>query len=889
MTSDNKKSDLENYIFFLGGHDAEMDEIYKLLQENGIPKEKIHYKELQWGAELSAYKEELTQVSDEQIAVLIELNIDDENLLTKKYKPIDHHNKKAGANVPTSLEQVAELLRIELNRRQQLISANDKDMFKGMQNINATGEEIKKINELENEAQKITSQDYELAEKSINHYARVIDGDIIIINSLTRKTRAILEKLYDFDDQRFKYSHIFIRYNEDEINYTGNGEVINNLIRKYRHLQETKKNISFWFGGYLPCRGYFGSGETLSDEEIKEIVKRPIQSHHIFLFPFLIKDRPDVKEANQKSKKEKNDNEKNIYNFVLNKLRNKNISGWQEVKFGFSGEVVELDPIDNSPVYDEQETWKYNEYNYFHENVRKTLFNTEIEKTHGKSPTDTEDKVGISYFFQKKAKQNAEFIISIKDDCKIYDYHLNIDDISLRIFENGIGILGITLYNYFYSDVNDILKINDFGRRIYPQFIGKKGTVDTQKAFLPFKIAFINGDEKYEDNFDTQKFFKLSSPNIQCAEYIHRLLDPIKEFIPIIDDRMYTICWYGNNDVINQLKEKKEIDKNKFEYNYESTENWYKYIFIDGKEPGIANQKMMKKLIANCTYSRFIDWGTLYGITRYSFVCITSRNDFTYPLIRNHMQKMYYQMCVLLLVQRASILLFNNELERIILIEDKSLKEKKNTRREKAQEEPDTLNDLEKLNVRIMNFQNRMMFDEVTPQEQGIELYDIALKNMNIPSMHENLKEKIVQAHSYVDLKTERNLSKTVAVLSSLGAIFLPATFIAAIWAMEFYLEKYLYNPKTAAFKYAQPLFIWLRDNSYLLALLELVFTILLVSALTSNLMKLRDKFTQKKLSHILISLPKLLSESLGSFWTVFWIILLILTIVFHIAAFLTR
>jgi hypothetical protein len=128
-----------NYIFFLGGYDAEMVTIKDILKEKNLS---FFDNNLKWGAKLSEYKKELSELSSDQIPVFIELNLDTE------YPPnaiiIDHHNERAGKDKKTSIEQVADLLGVELNRWQQLISTNDKGYVWGMIDIGASEEEIKK-------------------------------------------------------------------------------------------------------------------------------------------------------------------------------------------------------------------------------------------------------------------------------------------------------------------------------------------------------------------------------------------------------------------------------------------------------------------------------------------------------------------------------------------------------------------------------------------------------------------------------------------------------------------------------------------------------------------------------------------------------------------------
>ena len=124
---------MSNYIFFLGGHDAEMLAIRDLLDVHHLP---YHDHELAWGASLSAYQSQLDQLEPDAIPVFIELNPD------CPYPThaiiIDHHGHKAGLDRPTSLEQVGDLVGVGLNRRQQLISLSDKGHIRDMRAFGAT-------------------------------------------------------------------------------------------------------------------------------------------------------------------------------------------------------------------------------------------------------------------------------------------------------------------------------------------------------------------------------------------------------------------------------------------------------------------------------------------------------------------------------------------------------------------------------------------------------------------------------------------------------------------------------------------------------------------------------------------------------------------------------
>ncbi|WP_027340307.1 hypothetical protein [Halonatronum saccharophilum] len=276
-----------------------------------------------------------------------------------------------------------------------------------------------------------------------------------------------------------------------------------------------------------------------------------------------------------------------------------------------------------------------------------------------------------------------------KEIDKIYlvdkkDYSLDIAGITLRTYSSGVGILSFHLENNKYTNENDVLKINDFGRRIYPQYLPLG---DVKKSFLayeleiqfnenspkPERFEYFSNDEKVENNP-----IKLSNTIMELLgdEFTDDKNETQEKILvtPIIDDRMFVVSWYGNNDKIKYLggditryynrNYVNYLNKNG-EYSYLEDPFWYKYIFVDADSVTCQSNLMMKNLLKNQTYDRWINYGTLYGVSRYSFVILSSNlntlriNGAEY--IFNHIKTMYYQMAVLALMQRASILRFSSE------------------------------------------------------------------------------------------------------------------------------------------------------------------------------------------------------------------------------------
>jgi Mg2+ and Co2+ transporter CorA len=101
------------------------------------------------------------------------------------------------------------------------------------------------------------------------------------------------------------------------------------------------------------------------------------------------------------------------------------------------------------------------------------------------------------------------------------------------------------------------------------------------------------------------------------------------------------------------------------------------------------------------------------------------------------------------------------------------------------------LNNVEKLNKDIILFGNRMMFDEVTPQEQGIDLYDIALKNLDIENQYNSLRIKVSQLYDFIRIHLEHGKTDNIHKLTIISIVFAVVVCILTFWAIDFSFLKY--------------------------------------------------------------------------------------------------
>jgi Mg2+ and Co2+ transporter CorA len=173
---------------------------------------------------------------------------------------------------------------------------------------------------------------------------------------------------------------------------------------------------------------------------------------------------------------------------------------------------------------------------------------------------------------------------------------------------------------------------------------------------------------------------------------------------------------------------------------------------------------MQKTLIEKATYNRWQNNGTMYGISKYSFVCL-GEDEFALP----HMQTIYFNIFSLLLMVRATILKFSSEVSDIA----------------KNIDSKNTAGDVNNLYKRYIQFVNSFYFREITAKDQGLELYEKAMDILNIQRDIKDLDSEIEELHKYIEISNNKKETEQMNNLNKLGYIFLPGTFIAGFFGMN--------------------------------------------------------------------------------------------------------
>lgn len=389
----------------------------------------------------------------------------------------------------------------------------------------------------------------------------------------------------------------------------------------------------------------------------------------------------------------------------------------------------------------------YSERQYYFEYVHPALYDT------GKPDS-------LMYHLERQVPEDSSYCIHYKgkDICIAVDY------VNINFYSGGVGVMSIFCTNRNYVDMATIKIINDLGRKYVQAYeaenndtieltLGSEKLVQTYIADLPWKkSAFLEGFLN-----------ELKIENLEVGQ--------------ILDDRMYVMSAIFNSGL------SKEIQSG----NFHESQNWYELLFCDQeKEMSCHNDDMAKELFQKANYLRWQKgtpmYGTLYGISRYSFLCVAAhmRDEFFSKILHNHMSTIYARMYEFAIFQMAAISVFSGKITDICkLMYTKG-------------EPRNLLVEISKLYKDYLRFENRQSFNEITNQDQGIELYSIMQRQMGFSRKVAELDEKIAELHNFATLISNQTsndraeeLNKKSHHLNIIAAIFVLPSLLAAAFSVS--------------------------------------------------------------------------------------------------------
>lgn len=674
--------------------------IRQVLYKNKV--EFLDYK-LSWAtATIDNYIDVIREKADEKYLIYgIELQNPHKIKCPINYRSIDHHNEDE--NKPASIIQVYSVLKefgivpkeYKLSREEELIAANDAEYIPGLNKVNATEEEIRKIRKLDRKCQGVTPQEERDAKRSISE--KCVKNGLTCVKTDLRNFTPIFDLLYPCD-------HVLV-YSDSTLVYYGRERE-----SFYTDTTETFIDVDFFRGGGE--YGYFGTFNnnqpTIDKIATFLIEDKQIFSKHIYLYPFIW--------SSSKKAPYYTNNE-------FRRIKRNQSEHWERKTLS-----THLNKPDNTSISEVL----YNEKNYFFPFTHDTLF-------------DSGNTSHVRHFERKMPHKPVYFIITPRDTENHIEYKLHVDKMHLNIYSSGVGVLSIFCDNYDYVTDNDILKINQFGRRLFPPFYSDLVKHDA----IAQKLEIQGLSRPYLQVFDEDNW--QMSPNTP-AKFINQLIsevsNKIKTIKPILDDRMFVMSWYrrSNNPFIND---------NDYKNLYQNPDNPFlnKYFFIDYHDNISQSEDMYKAVMKNAIYEKWQRKGTLYGMTRYSFVMLTSSSSIIKKTkIYNYFETEYERLTELVLVQRASILRFS------LLLNDLVTYSK--------------YKNLSLYYADYIDYLSVYNFAEISAQDQASDIYSILSTKIGLKENLEHLDKQINEIQEYLELKNQRtlNILASLAVPLSIGS-----------------------------------------------------------------------------------------------------------------------
>lgn len=368
----------------------------------------------------------------------------------------------------------------------------------------------------------------------------------------------------------------------------------------------------------------------------------------------------------------------------------------------------------------------FNEKNFFNTFTHSTLFNEN-------------GNCDIAQYYEREETHQKEVFYVIHVIAKYEShYKLKLKSIELNVYSTGVGVLIFQFENYQYNNVEDIIRINRFGRKLYPTLCDEKGISEAKLINLADYISIegLNGNptDYYEDfsSYSTDSQWKSS-------KFIKSLVSDFSNEIiitPVIDDKMFVCCWYGNNEISEKIE--KNYD------NYKLQDEWYSLLFIDDDSTYFQNVEFREKIIKHNNYTRWQKKGILYGCTQNSLIFTSNLSP---EILLAYFEKVYVQLAILILVQKTTEFKFRDE---VVEISVYKLPEKK------------LFSHINDLYLSYIYFQNNLCFFEPTSNEQGLDLYKMLQNNLKVDTDISAMGEQIGKLHKYLTVVMEHDQTEEI-------------------------------------------------------------------------------------------------------------------------------
>ena len=412
-------------------------------------------------------------------------------------------------------------------------------------------------------------------------------------------------------------------------------------------------------------------------------------------------------------------------------------------------------------------------------------------------------------FLRETIHEKAKYIIEKNGTT----YSLLVNAIKLNIYDTGIAVLIMECENRNAKQASfaAVKNINEYGRRI------SLPTISPSFSLCADRLALMwNGQEKnrnshatdgrgteeqkakpYETKFceyigsfypqnipgSSDKKAPIRTPadmiNSAVNGYVARTIKYIlnygrkgKQFstdisrredtehfyliTPALDDRMYVMSLVKNDDA-NVLLREWTNGQYAFEAWEEYSKSIYEYVFVDPDDNCSCNDKSMRsELLQTHLNRRWLENGTLYGASQRSFVALGSAAMPDYVV--TSFLTLYMQLACLAVACYATLNKFEQEIAQVSHQPDS----------------PEKRLAVLDIRERFLQYQSRLGSNNITYQEQGIELSQMVRDALGVRDVEEIITKRLDALFSATDTRMTFDFNKLgwiIAWLEIVGAV----------------------------------------------------------------------------------------------------------------------
>ena len=685
---------------------------------------------------------------------------------------IDHHSypNDNRYSSDSSLEQVAALLGIQLNRHQLLVAANDKGWIPELRAVGATPSEIDAIRRADRRKQGVSEADELNAYQDVSR-AQLLNG-LLMIDTPVKPNSAHTDFAVD------RATQILVR-SPQQWHYSG---------PHHRRLHALSFSEPHWSGG-LDSYGFFGiesprqaTQQTILDTLLLPCRLAPPNSTNLEILlylPFRIESFGPLKQARDNPNRSPSQWLRDCGDWITG-VASGSPSPW---RFASRSNLS----------WDDRQT-DYAKFVYFHPFVH------DLFPSSPASPPSNSDTLAPMLTLERSDLSELHLVLCSKANDPTVDLQrpqamlddpnvalsLKVEKVELHLLLTDIFILSVHLSYRGSLPVHQTMNLLNEVRRAYPSFWKPNSAWACQAppthcppGQSPLLAQWVYRTppshppaiSEFADRRTPIQHVENTSSAPLMPHWLE-LLAPLTLHHPqqppstglslhqLGDDRAF-------------LSASILLDR----YSDLNPAEWMRLAFVDeGGGSWAYNQAFLNQTEAekHHFYDRFHDQGTRYLITGYSFLQVMQKSDFSYYVLRPHLFHHYHQLCLLALFQKASILTLSHRLA--LLLRDYANSDR--SRRHLFHHACRALANDFSIYVALYDFA------EVSSQLQAVELFDMLRGHLRTNSLFQELHEQI----NFTVTEESKNYEEYIQALLNFAV---PVTIALGLLGASYGWDKY--------------------------------------------------------------------------------------------------